>query len=456
MFKKLFVFIVLIVNGLVVFSQTTVPVPDANFKDNQPRENSPFSRFGFGNISPQYLASNAGFGGMTAAYRDRYNYNPLNPASLPAMRMTAFEIGVYGSNNAITTSNGSERSWGGNLHYLAIGFPTYSVINEVLDRKERKVRWGMGLNLLPYSTTTYNTQTITKAPNTDSVDISNFYTGSGSTYKLMLGNGISYKGLSVGANIGLLFGRNTYITQTDFSSNLIAPFINYFNDYHSVTGLTWNVGAQYDITIGNAPKIGEKDTRKHVVFGVYGNPELNFTTQSNRLYRRLSSDRRVDTLENFTQRAGTGVLPSEWAMGVMYENGLRFRGGVEYKIAGWSAYRNDARPQTLSNSNELSVGAEFILDRNRLKTDEEKRRWRLGFRTGKDPRSVGGEQISTLAATAGVCLPMRVGRGQQISYLNLGFEYGTFSTKVASEEYIRLNLGFTLNDNTWFLKRKFN
>jgi hypothetical protein len=69
---------------------------------------------------------------------------------------------------------------------------------------------------------------------------------------------------------------------------------------------------------------------------------------------------------------------------------------------------------------------------------------------------LNGNQVSTWAVTGGLCLPLRVGRGQQISYLNLGLEYGKLDAKVLSENYFRINLGFTLNDNTWFLKRKFN
>ena len=104
---------------------------------------------------------------------------------------------------------------------------------------------------------------------------------------------------------------------------------------------------------------------------------------------------------------------------------------------------------------KFSAGVEFIVDKNKLKSEEEKMRWRLGFRSGNDPRSLGGEQVSNSALTAGLCLPMRVGRGQQVSYLNVGVELGKLSAKTLSETYYRINLGFTLNDNSWFLKRKF-
>ena len=149
------------------------------------------------------------------------------------------------------------------------------------------------------------------------------------------------------------------------------------------------------------------------------------------------------------------ALPSEYTAGVMYENGLLFKAGIEYKATQWSQYKNEAKPEALKNANQFSAGVEFILDKNKLKSEEEKIRFRAGFHTGSDPRSLGGEQVKNTAGTFGICFPLRVGRGQQMSYMNLGLEYGQQKTAIVSENYFRINLGFTLNDNTWFLKKKF-
>lgn len=451
--KKTLLFSLLIINGLAASAQ----IVDNAYKNNQPQENSPLSRIGLGNLTPQYFSQNAGFGGLTAAFRDRFSYNPFNPASLPALRTTAYEIGLYAKNNQVQTTVGSQSAWSGNLNYIALGFPTYSVINEVLDRKPRQWRWGMGLSLMPYNTVGYNVNTVTHPSNTDTADITNFFVGSGSAYRAMWGNGVSYKGLSVGANIGFVFGKMSYIRQNEFSSNLINAYSNYFEDSYTMSGLIWNLGVQYDLTLDPKKDIMDKAGRKHLVFGVYGNPATNFTTNSTRYYRRVGVIG-TDSITGFTDLSGKGRLPSEFTAGVMYENGLTFRGGIEYKTAAWSNYFNDARSSTsdvLKDAAQFSVGAEFILDKNRLKSEEEKIRWKLGFRTGNDPRVLNGNQVSLWAASAGMCLPLRVGRGQQISYLNLGLEYGKLDAKTLSETYLRLTAGFTLNDNTWFLKRKF-
>jgi hypothetical protein len=447
--KKFLILTALIINSLAVFGQYI----DANYTSNQPKENSPLSRIGLGNLTPQYLASNTGMGGLTAAYRDRFSFNPFNPASVASMRMTAYEIGFYAKNNNVQSGTTQNESWNGNLNYMALGFPTYSVINEVLDRKKRETRWGMGFSLMPYSTIGYNVSSTSKI--IDTATVSNYFLGNGSTYRFLWSNGVNIKHLSVGINAGFLFGRNATIRQLGISNVGLSYFDNFQDDY-TIAGFSWNLGAQYDLVIGVAPKVGEKDKQKHVVFGLYGNPATPFSTSSNQIYERVQSGIGLDTVLAYSDRKGSGKLPAEITAGVMYEDGLNFRGGIEYKYSGWSGYENDARPQSLRDAGVFSAGAEFILDKNKLKSGEEKIRYRLGFKTGTDPRVLNGNQVTTWSATAGLCFPMRVGRGAQISYLNLGLEYGKLDAKSLSETFYRINLGFSLNDNTWFLKKKYN
>ena len=452
MLKKIIFLILLVISSLQLNAQYT---DDPNYKQNIPSENSLLSRYGIGNLNPQYFASNSGMGGLTAAYRDKFHFNPFNPASLPSLRTTAYEVGLFAKNTTVKSNGGNSASWSGNLNNLALAFPTYSVINEVLDRKPRVFRWGMGMSLMPYSTVGYNINTVSQTENkNDSSNVANYFIGSGGTYRAMIGNGFSYKGLSLGVNVGYVFGKISSLRQSILGDKLVVSYLNNFEDNYSLRGFSWNAGLQYDITLDPKKNANDKGDRKHIVIGAYGNPSTNFTTKSNRNYTRVFSGV-SDSITSFTDKAGTGVLPSEYTLGIMYENGLLFKGGIEYKATNWSEYSNTAKSETLLDANQLSAGVEFIVDKNKLKTEEEKMRWRLGFHTGKDPRSISGEQVTNTAGSMGVCLPLRVGRGQQISYLNVGLEYGQLKTKIVSENYFRINLGFTLNDNTWFLKKKF-
>jgi hypothetical protein len=75
---------------------------------------------------------------------------------------------------------------------------------------------------------------------------------------------------------------------------------------------------------------------------------------------------------------------------------------------------------------------------------------------GTDPRTVNGQQLTEYGLTFGMGLPL-VRPRQQTSYIDLAFEVGQFGLSEAIREtYLQMTVGFTLNDNTWFFKRKFN
>jgi len=60
-----------------------------------------------------------------------------------------------------------------------------------------------------------------------------------------------------------------------------------------------------------------------------------------------------------------------------------------------------------------------------------------------------------MGVTFGFGFPLVLPR-QQTSFVNAAFELGKIGTDSAIEEsYVRLTLGFTMNDNTWFYKRRF-
>lgn len=83
-------------------------------------------------------------------------------------------------------------------------------------------------------------------------------------------------------------------------------------------------------------------------------------------------------------------------------------------------------------------------------------RYRLGFYYGTDPRSIGTEQVTRYALTLGTGFPIVLPR-QQVSFMNTALEIGRFGVPdVLQETFVKLSVGFTLNDNSWFFKRKFN
>ncbi|MEM1218044.1 MAG: hypothetical protein AAGH79_04000 [Bacteroidota bacterium] len=418
------------------------------------QDNSPYSRLGLGDLVNQQFAANLGMGGLTAAFADRYHTNIVNPASLASLKSTAFEVGLYAKYANLNAGAESVGVWSGNLNYLSLAFPIRNQINQVLDRKTAALQWGMAFTLIPFTNVGYDVET---AEETDELGTTlNSFQGSGGTYKLLWGNGISYKDFSFGVNLGYLFGKITNERRVAFSDIGIS-YENLFNDEMSVSGWTWNLGVQYKYSFKKGLKEGEEPT-KSLIIGVYGNSMNTINTNTSRFYvadNPFYPAIFTDTLVNDNEVLDQATLPAQFAVGVMYEEFEKFRLGAEYTLTQWSNYDNPAKPEQLTDAYRLAIGGEFIPNINSYNRYAAKIRYRLGGFFETDPRSFN-TSLTNYGVTFGVGLPVIMTRGRT-SFVNFAVEAGQFgSADNLRETYARMTLGFTLNDNSWFFKRKFN
>src|SRR5205809_6526527 len=60
------------------------------------QENSPFSRYGLGDIYPTQSIANRGMGGVSAAYSHEQALNTINPASYSALKFVRYANGTNG------------------------------------------------------------------------------------------------------------------------------------------------------------------------------------------------------------------------------------------------------------------------------------------------------------------------------------------------------------------------
>lgn len=429
-------------------------------EDIRPKENSPYSRMAIGNYFSQYLAASGGMGGLTAAYNDPFHLNLMNPASLPHLRSTAFEIGMYAKYAQLNSEGEKDNLWGGNVSYLALGFPLKNRVNEALDRSRSPWDFGMGLALLPYTQVGYDV-TVQDTRDEGYELATNRLKGDGGTYRLQWNNGLKYNGFALGVGLNYNFGKLVNNRRVSFDS-LAYSFNTEFLDEMSVSGFTWNLGLMYTHDFEEKNDEGAMvPSGKRLIFGLYGHSSQNISTNSSNLYVRSNfssypTSPVVDTLSNETDLEGKLTLPSEFSFGITYQEVNKLRIGAEYSLGQWSQYNNPAKPETLKNSSRFAVGVEYQPDATSYNSYSKKMFYRAGFFTGTDPRSVGGEQIGHTGVTLGLGFPIIMPR-QQLSFFNIGLEIGQFGIKeVLRENYAKLTLGFTLNDNSWFFKRKFN
>lgn len=418
----------------------------------QPKYNSPYSRLGMGDLFDQNFAGQSGMGGLSTAFNDGFHLNLVNPASYAHLNTTAFEVGVNTRYSSLKSGETTAKLWGGNLSYLALGFPLQNSINKVLDPRKRKAKWGMAFALVPYTTVGYDIETSKFVPGSDTVRLS--YEGTGGTYRFIWGNGINIKNFSAGINLGYLFGKIS--REHRVVPDLTNAYQETFIDEFSLSGLIWDIGLQYDLEL-DKDRPEEEISAKKVTFGLTANSGNNVNTNASFLYRSFNSSYNdLDTISANTEVLGKAKLPAAFSLSAMYVKRNKLKLGIQYDMQFWSNYTNDAKPETLNNTMRVAVGGEYIPDYSSYNNYARKMRYRAGAFYGTDPRTAFNNSLTSYGITIGLGLPVILPR-QRTSFINLAFELGKFgSSEALQETYAKLNVGFTLNDNTWFFKRKFN
>ena len=421
----------------------------------QPKDNSPYSRMGLGDLSSLAYTANLGFGGLSAGFNDAYQSNSLNPASLAYLQATSYEFGFNAEITKMTEGDNTANAYSGNLKTIALSFPIFNPVNASLERVQRKLQWGMQFGVSPYSTVGYNIQNVEDINQIGSVD--NRFTGEGGTYRLNWGNGFKINNFAFGFNVNRYIGN---INQTRLI-NLPSQFntyINRFIDDYSVRSWQLSSGMQYTINFKSSVE-GEKSTKngKKLVLGAYGNlgSDLKFNvnqlyTSTNTLYPTIA----IDTLVYNENEIIESNLPASYTVGFIYQNSSKLKFGFDFSQTFWSEFVNPLRSENLSDANRINGGIEFTPDANSYNQYAKRIRYRAGFVYENDYRVID-TNLRNIGITLGVGLPIRLPR-QQVSAVNLSLEMGQFGDpNHIMENYAKINIGFTLNDNLWFFKRKF-
>jgi hypothetical protein len=205
--------------------------------------------------------------------------------------------------------------------------------------------------------------------------------------------------------------------------------------------------------------IEKKKRLKTLTIGLRGNGGTSLNSNLTNFAIGLKStgtSSESDTLFYNTDIEGKIKMPAKLAAGVCYYYGEKLGVGVDFEYQNWSNYSNEASGEvkgSLKNTSNVSIGGYY---RPNYKSYKFKDRvyYRLGLNFGNDPRIVNGDQINNYAITGGFGLPFTYQR--KISHANIGFEYGKHGTTTPiTENYFKINFGFTFNDDEWFLQRKY-
>ena len=433
------------------------------------RGNSPYSRYGLGDLRSNMFAANSSMsGGLAATYRSYWDINLTNPASLGKLRYTAFQVGIdYQHSELSEKSTGlTAQADNGNLTYVSLAFPitkSWEVMRDTL-RRGVPLQWGMGFSLMPYSFVNYDVKVNRTVGSIPNVDFN--YTGEGNKYRVNWSNGFTYKGISGGLNLGLLFGKvinRTLITFKDPDYNL--AFNNNFVNDENAIGFVWDLGFQYEYVLKTKDRNPNAEANYSVdpkiTIGVYAGGASNITTTSNQEFVRVGTT--VDSIQSTTGVQGQLTMPVKIGGGISYGKELGFTIGASYESEFWSAFRrNGAVDANLKDAHRFAIGFQIIPDFADYTSYFNRIRYRAGIHYNLDPRAIVAPdgnlyQLMDYGLSVGFGFPMRPPKAKSIlGFVNLGFDVGYLGhPELINDVYFKVNLGFSLNASGWFSRAKF-
>jgi hypothetical protein len=430
------------------------------FLSAQKVENAPYTLYGFGDLINPSIAAYRSMGYSTIANIDRYHINFANPASYAFLGTSSFEVGANAKYTNLKEGSKASKEWGGNLDYIALGFPLKNPINEVYETKRRPYKLGMGFSLSRFSRTSYN---ITGIDSIAEVGLFNRkYSGNGGTYKFQWGTAVEYKKLAFGVNLGYLFGSIDAQKQIIFQE-LQNPFNTYNDRKYHVKAFTVNTGLLYSFVL-NEKEANENASipRKTIRLGLIFNPSSTFSTSKDELNiskQTVGGSSIInDTTLNVVEQKGKGKLASEIGFGFLYLNGEKSAITAELKSSAWSNYYNEAtgeKTNVLGNGLHASIGGHFRPNFKSYTSFWKRSFFKYGAYYEKDPRVIIDKDLSSYGLTIGAGLPFSYQR--KFAHADIGLDFGRKGTgTVIQENYFKINFGFTFNDDEWFIKRKYN
>jgi hypothetical protein len=401
------------------------------------KDNSPYSRYGIGDLGNPRNSLLRGMGGAATAYNDLYSVNPFNPATYSFLKVTTLDFALEGRSRSIFMNDVSTSSGTATISYLTLGIPLGKYA-------------GMAAGIAPMSNVYYNasdTQQISGIGKT----LRN-YNGSGSLQYAYLGFSGQYKGLSIGVNAGYVFGTTTYsssLENLDTTAVRNAAFLKYNN----IKGLYWKGGIFYKVKL---PK------EKYVNIGaaITLSQKLNVERDAYELgYRYTSSGTVIDTVASSKQTGVKGKIemPAEYSFGVHLGKTFNWDVGADFVYTDWSGFNNFGdRSGIGSNAWRAAAGAEFTPDPVSQKMFS-MATYRLGVYYGKDYIELNNTNVNFVGGTIGASFPLKRSLnqfGRLNTALDIG-QRGTIKNGLAREFYVKFTLGVSLND-IWFIKRKYD
>lgn len=458
-----FLFIVLLLISVTSFSQ----------------ENSPFSRYGIGDIYPQQTIASRGMGGISAAYASTQAINTINPASYGSMRLVTYDFGV--SIDAKTLASAAPP-----LRYKSTNFiPSYLLLGVPLSKATNVNSAGLIFGLRPATRINYGVEEGRKIfydslGITDSVH--SLYEGNGGLNQVFFGLGKTWRNkkqpfnsFSVGFNFGYSWGTKFISTKIDFPSD--SSYENWYRSNSTDTSRYWGLFFNPGVMASFKLKESEDPVSKlknNLVLSVGASATLKQDLNASRditrqtfFYNDAQQVIPIDSVSKISGIHGKINIPVNYTGGFMLNEYIingpiqakKWGAGIDYSFAPWTKYLFYGEPDQLNDSWMIRAGVEFSPNPLGGKSIFSSGTYRLGYYNGKDYINADGNGYKVQAVTLGYQFNLRRYHSydNQFTMINTSFEFGKRGTNVnnVTENFFKFSVGLSLSD-IWFIKRKYD
>ncbi len=400
--------------------------------------NSPYTRFGVGEISQQGIGMSPGMGGTAIAHRFSNQINFLNPASYSAQDTLSFilDFGINGEIRNLSSQYEKVSLKDFNMEHITIAFPVSRW-------------WGASIGILPYSRIGYNMMLEGAFSSEDIYRV--YYEGNGSLNKFYLGSSFRLgKHLAIGGNLSYIFG--SYERNKRVSLPLEGSAETEYINETTIGDLMINFGIQAFM---------KSKKGNELIFGV----TLDNNTELKGKYSSLlinSYALNIDTMERLENQKGGITVPMRFGAGILYTYKNKLLVAFDYTTQNWSEARFFGEADSLTSSSSFKLGLQYTP----VAISEVRRApyWqRISFRAGgyynKTYLDINGKQLEDYGMTFGIGIPWKNERNLltkttfNISY-QLGWQ-GSLENGLVKETYHVFSIGFTFYD-FWFIKPKYD
>jgi hypothetical protein len=394
---------------------------------------SAYSSFGVGEVNWGGYSHNAASGGLGISYNNKFFLNNINPALVASNYEAIFQLETSFDSRTYTNGQTQYSSFTGGFKDFGFSLPI------------KYGKWNLALGLSPYTSVNYS---LFETDQTTSSQLD----GSGGIDQVYVTNAFRIgENLMVGVKGSFLFGtilREIEYTILEGEGTTFGSTV--YNERRSFSDFTGNVGLNYSFKVGELKKLN---------LGAFYNLETNVRSRNLTKFESRSANGNTTSSDTLVANVDSQItIPHRLGLGISIEKKDRYMFGLDLQAQPWGNYVNEAgiKGQEYQNSFRIALGGEFTPNNQDSKALS-RFTYRFGVHFEKTPYFVNSQEVNDFGINFGMSLPLNAFWG--VSNINFGATIGRRGNVLDGlirENYLKLNLGFSLQDQTWFVRQKYN